>query len=152
LADSSTTRNVDKLQDIVTVVERKSGYAVTAKVSKKSTALIGQAIIKARRAFEARVKTLAYNDGEEFCGHALYDKALKSTSYLARPFAIWERGTKVVLGFCQNFIGLLRQYVPQKWPMENINDEEIKMMENRLNHCPRKRLGFRTPAEVFHQS
>ena len=36
--------------------------------------------------------------------------------------------------------------------MKNINDEEIKMIENRLNNRPRKRLGFRTPAEVFHQS
>ncbi|TRZ68759.1 MAG: IS30 family transposase, partial [Comamonadaceae bacterium] len=34
----------------------------------------------------------------------------------------------------------------------NITDEEIKMIENRLNNRPRKRLGFRTPAEVFHQS
>lgn len=26
------------------------------------------------------------------------------------------------------------------------------MIENRLNNRPRKRLGFRTPSEVFHQS
>ena len=36
--------------------------------------------------------------------------------------------------------------------MKNINDEEIKIIENRLNNRPRKRFGFRTPAEVFHQS
>jgi hypothetical protein len=47
---------------------------------------------------------------------------------------------------------LLRQYVPKKRPMKNIYDEEIKLIENRLNNRPCKRLGFRTPAEVFHQS
>ena len=26
------------------------------------------------------------------------------------------------------------------------------MIENKLNNRPRKRLGFRTPTEVFHQS
>ncbi len=36
--------------------------------------------------------------------------------------------------------------------MANITDEEIKMIENKLNNRPRKRLGFRTPTEVFHQS
>jgi IS30 family transposase len=36
--------------------------------------------------------------------------------------------------------------------MKDINDEKIKMIENRLNNRPRKRLGFKTPAEVFHQS
>ena len=36
--------------------------------------------------------------------------------------------------------------------MSDITVEEIKMIENRLNNRPRKRLGFKTPAEVFHQS
>ncbi|MSQ65905.1 MAG: IS30 family transposase, partial [Limnohabitans sp.] len=52
----------------------------------------------------------------------------------------------------ENFNGLLRQYVPKKRPMKDINDWEIKMIEDRLNNRPRKRLGFKTPAEVFHQS
>jgi IS30 family transposase len=72
--------------------------------------------------------------------------ALNSTGYFARPFASWERGSD------ENFNGLLRQYVPKKRPIKYINDEEIKMIENRLNNRPRKRLGFKTPAEVSHQS
>ena len=43
-------------------------------------------------------------------------------------------------------------YVPKTRSMNDIIDEEIKMIENRLNNRPRKRLGFKTPAEVFHQS
>ena len=46
----------------------------------------------------------------------------------------------------------MRQYVPKKRHLANITDEEIKMIEERLYNRPRKRLGFRTPAEVFHQS
>ena len=144
--ECDTVIGANHKQAIVTVVERKSGYAVMAKVSNKTADLVGQAIIKALTPFEARVKTLTYDNGKEFCGHALIDEALNSTGYFARPFASWERGTN------ENFNGLLRQYVPKKRPMKNINDEEIKMIENRLNNRPRKRLGFRTPAEVFHQS
>jgi IS30 family transposase len=144
--ECDTVIGANHKQAIVTVVERKSGYAVMTKVSNKTADLVSQAIIKALTPFEARVKTLAYDNGKEFCGHALIDEALKSTGYFARPFASWERGTN------ENFNGLLRQYVPKKRPMKTISDEEIQIIENRLNNRPRKRLGFRTPAEVFHQS
>jgi len=118
----------------------------SGKVSNKTSDLVGSAIIQALKPFEARVNTLTYDNGKEFCGHALIDEALKSTGYFARPFASWERGSN------ENFNGLLRQYVPKKRQMASITGEEIKMIENRLNNRPRKRLGFRTPAEVFHQS
>ena len=144
--ECDTVIGANHKQAIVTVVERKSGFAVMAKVSNKTADLVGSAIIDALTPFEARVKTLTYDNGKEFCGHAKIDEALGSTGYFARPFASWERGSN------ENFNGLLRQYVPKKRQMTSITDEEIKMIESRLNNRPRKRLGFRTPAEVFHQS
>ena len=144
--ECDTAIGANHKQAIVTVVERTSGYAVMAKVSNNTADLVGQAIIKALTPFEARVKTLTYDNGKEFCEHALIDEALKSTGYFARPFASWERGTN------ESFNGLLRQYFPKKRPMKSNSDEEIIMIENRLNNRPRKRLRFRTPAEVFHQS
>jgi IS30 family transposase len=144
--ECDTVIGANHKQAIVTVVERKSGYAVIAKVSNKTSDLVGAAIIRVLKPFEARVKTLTYDNGKEFCGHAEIDQALGSTGYFARPFASWERGSN------ENFNGLLRQYVPKKRPMADITDEEIRMIENRLNNRPRKRLGFKTPAEVFHQS
>ena len=72
---------------MVTVVERKSGYAVIAKASNKIADLVNHAIIKALSPFEARVKTLTYDNCKEFCAHALIEVALKSTGYFARPFA-----------------------------------------------------------------
>ena len=37
-------------------------------------------------------------------------------------------------------------------PRRKLHDEELTKIENRLNHRPRKRLGFKTPHEVFHAS
>jgi IS30 family transposase len=53
-------------------------------------------------------------------------------------------------GSNENFNALLRQYIPKKRRMETVTEEELTMIENRLNHRPRKRLGFKTPHEVFH--
>ena len=119
-------------QAIVMVVERKSGYAVMAKVSNKTADLVGAAIIAALNPLKARVKTLTYDNGKEFSGHAEIDKALGSTGYFERPFASWERGSN------ENFNGLQRQYVPKKRQMARITKEVIKMIENRLNNRLRK--------------
>jgi transposase-like protein len=40
----------------------------------------------------------------------------------------------------------------QKRSMETDTDEKLTMIDNILNHRPRKRLGFTTPNEVFHAS
>ena len=144
--EGDTVIGANHKQAIVTVVERKSGYAVIAKVENKTADLVSAAIVNRLKPFGKKVKTLTFDNGKEFCGHGKIDEALGSTSYFARPFASWERGSN------ENFNGLLRQYVPKKRSMESITDEEIRMIENRLNNRPRKRLGFRTPSEVFHQS
>jgi IS30 family transposase len=131
---------------VVTMVERKSGYAVMAKVSNKTSELVSSAIVDKLQPLAARVKTLTFDNGKEFARHAYIDEQLQSTAYFARPFASWERGSN------ENLNGLLRQYVPKKRAMSTVTDEEIRMIQNRLNNRPRKRLGFKTPAEVFHQS
>ena len=59
-------------------------------------------------------------------------------------FASWQRGSN------ENFNGLLRQYIPKKRPLSTVTADELKMIQDRINHRPRKRLGFKTPYEVFH--
>ena len=125
---------------------RSSGYAVLAKVTNKTSDLVSSAIVSNLKPLCERVKTLTFDNGKEFAGHAFIDEKLQSTAYFARPFASWERGSN------ENLNGLLRQYIPKKRYMTTVTDEKIRIIQNRLNHRPRKRLGFKTPAEVFHQS
>jgi len=113
--ECDTVIGANHKQAIVTVVERKSRYALAAKVSNKMANMISYVIIEAPTPFEPRVKTLNYDSGREFCGHALIDEALKSTGFFARLFANWERGSN------GNVNGMLRQCVSKKRPMKNIN-------------------------------
>lgn len=131
---------------IVTVVERKSGYAVICKVARKTSEQVSQAIIERLTPYASRVKTLTYDNGKEFADHAVIDLALGSTTYFADPFSSWQRGSN------ENFNGLLRQYIPKKRALSTVTEEELKMIEDQLNHRPRKRLGFKTPYQVFHES
>ena len=132
---------------VVTMVERKSGYAVMAKVEKKTSELVSSsAIVDKLKPMAARVKTLTFDNSKEFAAHTHIDEQLQSPTYFARPFASWQRGSN------ENLNGLLRQYVPKKQPVSTVSNEEIRMVQNRLNNRPRKKLGFKTPTEVFRQS
>ena len=133
-------------QAVVTLVERKSGYALIAKVSNKTSDLVSQAIITKLNAVTPLVKTLTFDNGKEFAEHSRIDAALNSTTYFADPFASWQRGSN------ENFNGLLRQYIPKKRPLSTVTNKELRMIQDRLNNRPRKRLGFKTPSEVFMQS
>ena len=45
--------------------------------------------------------------------------------------------------------GLIRQYLPKGSSFEDLTDEDISFIQNRLNNRPRKKLGFLTPLEHF---
>ena len=115
-------------QAVVTLVERKSGYALIAKVINKTSDLVSTAIIKKLSPMAPLVKTITFDNGKEFAGHSTIDAALNSIN------------------------GLLRQYIPKKRALSTVTDKELKMIQDQLNNRPRKRLGFKTPSEVFMQS
>ena len=133
-------------QAIVSLVERKSGYAVLAKVRNKSAHLVSCAIINRLKPIAMKVQTLTYDNGKEFAGHATIDHALGSVSYFADPYSSWQRGSN------ENLNGLIRQYIPKSRPLSSVSDKELARIESLINNRPRKRLGFKTPHEVFNQS
>ncbi len=130
-------------QTIVTLVERQSGFALLAKVPNKSAELLGRAIEAKLKPLNTRVKTLTVDNGKEFADHQAIDQVLGIQTYVADPYCSWQRGSN------EYFNGLLRQYIPKKRRIETVKDEELTIIENRLNHRPRKRLGFKTPHDVF---
>jgi IS30 family transposase len=133
-------------QAIVSLVERKSGYAVLKKVTKKTSELVSSAIIKGLRPISDKVKTITFDNVLEFSQHAAIDKSLRSKSYFADPFSSWQRGSN------ENLNGLVRQYIPKNRPLSTVTHDELAMIQDRLNNRPRKRLGFKTPNGVFQAS
>ncbi len=52
-------------------------------------------------------------------------------------------------GANENMNGLIRQYIPKGSSLEDIDEEYIEMIQEKLNNRPRKKLGFLTPYEYF---
>ena len=87
--------------------------------------------------------TLTYDNGREFADHEGMAADLDARIYFAHPYASWERGLN------ENTNGLIRQYFPKHRDLTTVTQQEIKQAMDKLNHRPRKSLGFRTPHEVF---
>jgi len=130
-------------QAIISMVERKSGYAVLAKVRRKTADRVSTAIITSLKPIAAMVETLTYDNGKEFAEHSATDKALGSVAYFADPYSSWQRGSN------ENLNGLVRQFIPKSRPLSTVSDKELAMIQDRLNNRPRKRLGYKTPLEFF---
>jgi IS30 family transposase len=144
--EGDTVIGVGNQMAIVTLVERKSGYAVIQKVPNKTADAVTAAIEQLLKPLQSCVKSITVDNGKEFAHHQRIDQALQCKTYFADAYCSWQRGSN------ENFNGLLRQYVPKKRLMSTVTEDELINIQNRLNHRPRKRLGFKTPYEVFHAS
>jgi IS30 family transposase len=130
-------------QAIVSLCERKTKYCLLARVSQKTALLVEQAIGGKLAAHKAKVETITSDNGREFANHQQIAESLEADFFFAHPYHSWERGLN------ENTNGLVRQYFPKKMPFASITDEQIQVVEDKLNNRPRKTLGYRTPNELF---
>lgn len=128
---------------LVTLVERKTGFTLIAKVKFKTAALVGKACVDLLKPYQPWVKTITFDNGKEFANHAAIDAALDSITYFAEPYSSWQRGTN------ENTNGLIRQYIPKKRLFSSVSDEEVDTIMAKLNNRPRKRLGFISPIQAL---
>jgi IS30 family transposase len=91
------------------------------------------------------LKTLTRNRGGENMGFAALEQDLGISCYFAHAYHSWERGAN------ENLNGLVRRFLPKGTDFRNLSDEDIARVEYLLNSRPRKRLGWKTPYEVFYE-
>ena len=76
----------------------------------------------------------------------MMEEKLNAPIYFAKPHAPWQRGTN------ENTNGLLRFFFPKGFDFRTLSDQELHRVVDLLNHRPRKRLGWKSPAQVFAQA
>ena len=126
------------------LVERKSGLLLLTKLKAKTAEATREVVC--RRLEGLPVHTLTTDNGPENQEWQETKKSIGAPVYFAHPYCSGERGTN------ENTNGLVRWYEPKKTDFTHVSEEEIADVEYSLNTRPRKRLGYRTPLEVFIQS
>jgi len=131
---------------VLSLVERRSRFTRMAKLPRATAQAVRDGACRRLRPIADRVDSLTADNGMEFAAHRRIAADLKADFYFADPYAAWQRGTN------ENTNGLIRQYLPKTRDLTTVTGPEIRKIENRLNHRPRKCLGYLTPHEVFHNT
>jgi IS30 family transposase len=131
---------------LVTLVDRKSGFALVAKVQRLKARNVARAIKRQIAPLPKGLRrTATFDNGKEFAAHQYVARTTNVDIYFARPYHAWERGSN------ESFNGLLRQFFPKGTDFTGISPLEVKYVRDLLNDRPRKRLRYRTPREVLGQ-
>jgi len=131
---------------VASLVERRTRYLMLAKVARKDTETVVDALIKqAHKLPRELYKSLTWDRGKEMADHQRFSLATDIRVYFCDPQQPWQRGSN------ENTNGLLRQYFPKGMDLSDISQTELNAIARRLNERPRKTLGFETPAERFSQ-
>lgn len=128
---------------INTVNELKTGIVEFTKLDRKTAELTATAMSTKLSNYEA--KTLTLDNGTEFTNHGDVSKVIGVVVYFCHPYSSWERGAN------ENANGLLRGYLPKRYNIDELTQEELDEIASDINNRPRKRLGYQTPTEAYQQ-
>lgn len=122
---------------LVGAVERKSLYLLARRVRRLKYSMDGfKSILNPHHNL---IKSLTLDNGLENFRH----QELGIDTYFCDPYSSWQKP------LIENSFGRLRRFIPKGSKLVNYTDEKISAIIELMNNTPRKRLGFRTPQEVF---
>jgi transposase, IS30 family len=138
-----TIFGLDQKSYLLTLTDKASKFEIIRKIPNKEAATVLAAMRDIVATTLLPFKTITSDNGTEFAAHEAIAELTKAAFYFADPYSSWQRG----LNEHQN--GLVRVFFPKGFDFRDIDDSDVKKVENNLNNRPRKALGFLTPAEVM---
>lgn len=87
--------------------------------------------------------TLTADNGSENTNHQEITIKTEMQVYFCHAYHSWEKGS------VENTNGRIRRYIPKRVSIDNISDEYIAALEEKLNTTPRKCLNYLTPYEMM---
>jgi transposase, IS30 family len=129
------------MKKLLVLTERKSRLVRIHRPDNACSGPIAQGTIHALKRLP--VHSITFDNGNEFSDYKIIEAGLNCQTYFADPGKPWQRGT------CENTIGLIRQYIPKGSSGMHLSDRQLQRIADKLNHRPRKCLGYRTPHEVL---
>ena len=89
------------------------------------------------------VKSITFDNGTENVLHTKIKEIWEIKTYFCDPYCSWQKG------LVENTNKLIRQYLPRWTNMDEVTDEQLYEIQEKLNNRPRKSLGYKTPNQIF---
>jgi IS30 family transposase len=134
----------DHKSAIGTIVEGKTRFTIIVKLnSKKADEVVKEFSKKLNQLYNNLKKPMTYDNGIEIARHEKINKNTGMKIYFAHPYSSWERGTS------KNTNGLIRRYLPKGTNFNEISENQLQIIQEKLNNRPRKIIGYKTPLEMI---
>jgi IS30 family transposase len=132
---------------IGTLVERTSGFVMLLHLPGDHTSrTVADAMITAMNNLPEQLRrSVTWDQGREMSRHQEITLATGMPIYFCDPHSPWQRGSN------ENVNGLLREYFPKSTDLSFHGPGILENVAAELNRRPRKRHGYRTPAEVLEE-
>ncbi len=135
-----------KDSQIATLVERHTRYVMLAKVNRKDTETVINALIKHAHKLPSELyKSLTWDRGSEMADHKRFTLATDIKVYFCDPQSPWQRGSN------ENTNGLFRQYFPKGTDLSIHSQAKLNAVARQVNERPKLTLNYETPSERFNQ-
>ena len=129
---------------IGTIVERKTRYTLIVKLESKKAGEVAKEFSKILNKLNPIYKkSMTYDNGIEMARHEKITENTGMKIYFAHPYSSWERGTN------ENTNGLIRRYFPKGTNFNNVTENQLKEVQEKLNNRPRKIIKYKTPKEMM---
>ena len=132
---------------ILTIVDRKTDYIFIELLPQGRKSKPLARAVNRRLAFLKRrgqLHSITTDNGTEFSAYRSIERSLGVPVYFARPYRSTDKP------HIEHANALIRQYLPKHSSFAGLTPQEVKEIEWSLNNRPRKKLGYRTPHEVFY--
>lgn len=130
-----------------TLVERTTGFVMLLHLPDgHGTLAVQEAVVAKMMTLDEQLRrSLTLDQGREMTHHREITAATGLDIYFCDPHSPWQRGSN------ENTNGLLRQYLPKGSDLSFYGTGMLDNIAAELNSRPRKRHGFRTPAEKLEE-
>ena len=144
--DTVVGRRSGKESVVFSLLEKKTqnylAFRIPGKTSEAVMAAMTALHAEYGEHFDQVFKTITVDNGSEFADFAQIEK-WGTKVYFAHPYTSWERPQN------ERHNGLFRAFLPKGKSIEQFTDEDILAAADELNGRPRRKLGYRTPEELF---
>ena len=129
---------------IAVMIERKTRLIKIHKLASKSALNMRNALVESLQSEPTHLrKSITFDNGTENTLHASVNQALGTLSFFCQPYHSWEKGS------VEQSIGLVRRFYPKKTDWDLVSQQDLDIIQDQLNHRPRKCLNFLSPTEAY---
>ena len=127
--------------------ERKAKYVIIHRLPNGTAEATEEALNESVQSLPQDIwKTVTFDNGGEGAKHTSLGQHYGIKTYFCDPYASWQKGG------VENVNRIIRRYLPRNTDMNNITQQDIYEIQEKINNTPRKILGYKTPKEVLASS